>query len=66
MVGGEEIAYYTSHLKSDDVKFRPLRTERDHALEQMVEVFSSNSATGITAIYDAIVAGKIDGLGKVD
>lgn len=50
--------------------FRPLRTERDKAIDQMIKVFSSNAAPGTThaivAIYDAIVAGKIDGLGKVD
>ena len=50
-------------------EFRPLRTERDKAIEQMIKVFSSNAAPGTThalvAIYDAIVAGKIDGLGKV-
>ena len=50
-------------------RFRPLRTERDKTIDQMIKVFSSNAAPGTThalvAIYDAIVAGKIDGLGKV-
>lgn len=42
---------------------------RGAAIDQMIKVFSSNAAPGTThalvAIYDAIVAGKIDGLGKV-
>lgn len=42
---------------------------RGAAIDQMIKVFSSNAAQGTThalvAIYDAIVAGKIDGLGKV-
>lgn len=56
---------------SDDVRFRPLRTERDKAIEQIRKVGSSLPASvpfaieEAAAIYDAIVAGKIDGLGKV-
>lgn len=42
--------------------FRPLRTERDKAIEQMA-IYVNNTAA--ENIYDAIVAGKIDGLGKV-
>lgn len=49
--------------------FRPLRTERDKAIEQIIEVRSNygprTSRRKAAAIYDAIVAGKIDGLGKV-
>nr|DAN85921.1 MAG TPA: hypothetical protein [Caudoviricetes sp.] len=52
--------------------FRPLRTERDKAIEQIRKVGSSLPASVPFAIeeaagwiYDAIVAGKIDGLGKV-
>lgn len=51
--------------------FRPLRTEREKAIEQIRKVGSSLPASvpfaieEATAIYDAIVAGKIDGLGKV-
>lgn len=56
-------------LPEENYEFRPLRTERDKAIDQMIKVFSSNAAPGTThaivAIYDAIVAGKIDGLGKV-
>lgn len=54
--------------------FRPLRTERNKAIEQMVD-FKINYHSypkaaeeylrEMTALYDAIVAGKIDGLGKV-
>lgn len=48
--------------------FRPLRTERDKAIEQMM---STPKPCGFAIqgvceqLYDAIVAGKIDGLGKV-
>ena len=51
--------------------FRPLRTERDKAIEQIRKIGSSLPASvpfaieEAAAIYDAIVAGKIDGLGKV-
>lgn len=48
--------------------FRPLHTERDKAVEQMIE-FHRNTlgshADSMRQLYDAIVAGKIDGLGKV-
>ena len=50
-------------------ELRPLRTERDKAIEQIIEVRSNygprTSRRKAAAIYDAIVAGKIDGLGKV-
>lgn len=57
-----------------DRYFRPLRTERDKAIEQMVDFkinYHSYPKAAVeylremTALYDAIVAGKIDGLGKV-
>lgn len=54
-----------------DRYFRPLRTERDKAIEQIRKFGSSLPASvpfaieEAAAIYDAIVAGKIDGLGKV-
>lgn len=57
--------------RNDKVDFRPLRTERDKAIEQIRKVGSSLPASlpfaieEAAAIYDAIVAGKIDGLGKV-
>lgn len=64
-----EIGNFTEDFQKDNWTFRPLRTERDKAIDQMIKVFSSNAAPGTThalvAIYDAIVAGKIDGLGKV-
>lgn len=51
-----------------DKYFRPLRTERDKAVEQMVD-FHRNTlgshADSMRQLYDAIIAGKIDGLGKV-
>lgn len=63
----EGVQYASSN--DHDLKLRPLRTERDKAIDQMIKVFSSNAAPGTThaliTIYDAIVAGKIDGLGKV-
>lgn len=49
-------------------RFRPLRTERDKAIEQMMSAPKpcGFAIQGICEqIYDAIVAGKIDGLGKV-
>lgn len=49
-----------------DRYFRPLRTERDKAIEQInniAGVFANQSVS--ERLYDAIVAGKIDGLGKV-
>lgn len=45
-----------------DRYFRPLRTERDKAIEQ-IAIYVNNTAA--ENLYDAIVAGKIDGLGKV-
>lgn len=49
--------------------FRPLRTERDKAIEQMLSTVTNYNNTSVVhaagQIYDAIVAGKIDGLGKV-
>lgn len=69
VVGGEEISYKTSEVNSNDVKFRPLRTERDKAIEQMLSTVTNYNNTSVIhaagQIYDAIVAGKIDGLGKV-
>lgn len=68
VVGGEEISYKTSEVNSNDVKFRPLRTERDKAIEQMMSAPKpcGFAIQGICEqLYDAIVAGKIDGLGKV-
>lgn len=56
-------------IDHDRRPFRPLRTERDHAIEQIIEVRSNygprTSRRKAAEIYDAIVAGKIDGLGKV-
>lgn len=50
-------------------RFRPLRTERDKAIEQMLSTVTNYNNTSVIhaagQIYDAIVAGKIDGLGKV-
>lgn len=49
-------------------EFRPLRTERDKAIEQMMSTPKpcGFAIQGICEqLYDAIVAGKIDGLGKV-
>ncbi len=52
-----------------DRYFRPLRTERDKAIEQMLSTVTNYNNTSVIhaagQIYDAIVAGKIDGLGKV-
>lgn len=48
--------------------FRPLRTEREKAIEQMMSAPKpcGFAIQGICEqLYDAIVAGKIDGLGKV-
>lgn len=54
-----EDTYYSNNPS----EFRPLRTERDKAVEQISDI------CGVFAIseqlYDVIVAGKIDGLGKV-
>lgn len=49
-------------------RFRPLRTERDKAIEQMLTIIDYHGVDPLNsaaAIYKAIVAGKIDGLGKV-
>lgn len=48
-------------------RFRPLRTERDKAIEKLQQVLNVGRNTHEDAenLYDAIVAGKIDGLGKV-
>lgn len=49
-------------------QFRPLRTEHEKAVEQMLTIIDCHGVDPLnsaTAIYDAIVAGKIDGLGKV-
>lgn len=54
--------------RNDKVDFRPLRTERDKAIEQMLTIIDCHGVDPLNsaaAIYDAIVAGKIDGLGKV-
>lgn len=59
-----EDTYYSNNPS----EFRPFRTERDKAVEQMVD-FHRNTlgshADSMRQLYDAIVAGKIDGLGKV-
>lgn len=55
---GIQYASFNDH----DLKFRPLRTERDKAIEQ-IAIYVNNTAA--ENLYDAIVAGKIDGLGKV-
>lgn len=52
----------------DKPEFRQLRTERDKAIEQMMSTPKpcGFAIQGICEqLYDAIVAGKIDGLGKV-
>lgn len=52
-----------------DRYFRPMRTEREKAIEQMLSTVTNYNNTSVInaaeQIYDAIVAGKIDGLGKV-
>lgn len=50
-----------------DKYFRPLRTERDKAIEKLQQVLNVGRNTHEDAenLYDAIAAGKIDGLGKV-
>lgn len=55
-------------IAHDRRPFRPLRTERDKAIEQMMSTPKpcGFAIQGICEnLYDAIVAGKIDGLGKV-
>lgn len=51
----------------DKPEFRPLRTERDKAIEKLQQVLNvgRNTYEDAENFYDAIVAGKIDGLGKV-
>ena len=51
----------------DKPEFRPLRTERDKAVEKLQQVLNvgRNTYDDAENLYDAIVAGKIDGLGKV-
>lgn len=50
--------------------FRPIRSERDKAVDEMLQIFSSNAATGTTdalrAIYDAIAAGEIASITLVE
>lgn len=48
-------------------QFYPLRTERDKAIEKLQQVLNvgRNTYEDAENLYDAIVAGKIDGLGKV-
>lgn len=50
-------------------RFRPLRTERNKAINQMLSTVTNYNNTSVIhaagQIYDAIVAGKIDGLCKV-
>lgn len=48
-----------------ECRFRLLRTERDKAVEQMLTIIDCHPLNSAAAIYDAILAGKIDGLGKV-
>lgn len=54
-------------IDHDRRAFRPLRTERDKAIEKLQQVLNVGRNTHEDAenLYDAIVAGKIDGLGKV-
>ena len=50
------------------MKFRPLCTERDKGILKMFSIIDSSDDGSIYLaenLYDAIVAGKIDGLGKV-
>lgn len=57
-----------SYYSNNPSEFRPLRTERDKAIEQMMSTPKpcGFAIQGICEqLYDAIVAGKIDGLGKV-
>lgn len=59
----EDTYYSNKHCE-----FRPLRTERDKAIEQMLTIIDCHGVDPLNsaaAIYEAIVAGKIDGLGKV-
>lgn len=59
-----EDTYYSNNPS----EFRPLRTERDKGILQMFSIIDSSDVGSIYLaenLYDAIVAGKIDGLGKV-
>lgn len=64
-----EIGNFTEDFQKNNWAFRPLRTERDKAIEQMLSTVTNYNNTSVIhaagQIYDAIVAGKIDGLGKV-
>lgn len=41
-------------LKLDDLKFRPIQSDRDKAIEEMTEIFYSNGfKNGFAALYDA-------------
>lgn len=64
-----EIGNFTEDFQKNNWTFRPLRTERDKAIEQMLSTVTNYNNTSVIhaagQIYDAIVAGKIDGLGKV-
>lgn len=55
-------------IQADSGRIKPLRTEREKAIEQMMSTPKpcGFAIQGICEqLYDAIVAGKIDGLGKV-
>lgn len=58
----EDTYYSNKHCE-----FRPLCTERDNAIEKLQRVLNvvRNTREDAENLYDAIVAGKIDGLGKV-
>lgn len=54
-------------LPDDCYEFRPLRTERDRAVDKISDICGVFAVNRVSEqLYDAIVAGKIDGLGKVD
>lgn len=64
------IQTHNSELSGHPSKFdfRPLRTEREKAVEQMIEFHRNTLGSyddSMRQLYDAIVAGKIDGLGKM-
>lgn len=57
-----------TYFAAQTTMVRPLRTERNKAIDQMNRAVNDADSwrfSDIEAIYDAIVAGKIDGLGKV-
>lgn len=62
-----EIGNFTEDFQKNNWTFRPLRTERDNAIEKLQRVLNvvRNTREDAENLYDAIVAGKIDGLGKV-